>query len=229
MASTLTKLEVANNALNSIGERSLTSIGGILGNMVESSIREAIYAVAVSNEWSELHSIVNASSWSAEKATMPARTYRVREVYYYTSPDGAAEATYDYNKYIVPFITVQEFQQQVLWQFDDNEAATVNWTKLTDQIIQVNPYPTNATARSKIYFSVYRYPALPSSDTDTFSCGDLMTNLIQYKCAELLAIKHIGDLDQASALKQLYMDSWKQLMISDGGVPSLTMYKGGRR
>lgn len=227
--SSLTKLEVANNALNSIGERSLPAIGGILGNMVSSSLQEAIYFVCNQNEWKELHSIVNAASWSASQATMPERTYRVREFLWYTSPDGLPEVAYDYNKLIIPYTTIQEFQYQTLYPFEENAARPLVWSKLTDAVIVCNPYPNDATARAKAFFSLYRYPLFPVSDTDTFSCTDLLLNVIQYKMAELLAIKHIGDLETAAAMRSLYNEFYKQLMISQNGLPSFSMYKGRRR
>lgn len=228
MASTLTKLQIVNNAMNSIGERSLSAVSGILGNMAESSLREAIFFVCNQNEWRELYSVVNADSWSAQRATMPLRTYRVREVFWYTSPDGAAEAAYDYPKSLIPFTTIQEFEQETLYPFDDNAARPLNWARETEDIVVVNPYPTNTLARSKVFFGVYRYPVLPTADTDTFSTSDLLTNLIQYKTAELLAVKHLGDMELAAAMNKIYLEFFNQHQLSDGGVPSLNMFRGRR-
>lgn len=229
MTSNLTKIQVVNNALNSIGERSISSIGGILGNVVASSLQEAIYMVCTSVEWSELRSIVNAESWAADSATMPSRTYRVREVYWYSSPTGSPEVAYDYNKEIIRFVSIQEYQTHLLTPYTGFSNKPLSWSKLTDTTIKVNPYPNDATERSKVFFEIYRYPEVPTGDTDVFNVTDLLLNLIQYKMSELLAIKHLNDTEQAAVYGSLYNKLKQTLIVSQNGTPSYNMYQGRRR
>jgi hypothetical protein len=149
-------------------------------------------------------------------------------MYWYTSPDGQPETAYDYPMCTIPHTTIQEFQQEALYPFEDNAAQPLVWARETNDIIVCNPYPNNTLARSKAFFEIYRYPVFPTSDTSNFSTGDILTNLFQYKLAEFLAIKHLGDMEQAAVLNKLYMDFFKQQQISDTGSPSFTMYRGGR-
>lgn len=228
--STVTRLELGNNILNSVGERSQTSVGGVLGTTLASCIKESILYVCNANTWSELRSIINASSWSADAATLPDNTYRVRNVYWYTAPLGTPESSYDYYNIIVPYCDLEQYKTFTLVPFTSNTNSPRRWCIESKNKILVNPYPNNTLAKSKVKFEVYRYVSYPSSDSDYFACSDLLLNLIQYKASELFSIKHLNDPALAELYAKLYSDLYKQNMISDSGTPTqgYNMYRSRR-
>ncbi len=229
--STLTKLDIANNVLNACGERAQTSTAGVLGNVLTSCLREAIWSVCGSADWNELRSVINASSWSADAATLPDTTYRIRNVFWYTSPDGQPETNYDYYHILVPYVDLEQYKTFTLVPFESNANSPCRWTIETKNKVLVNPYPTNTVGQNKVFFEVFRYPELPSTDTSNFNVSDLLTNLIQYKASVLFAIKHLNDNNLAQIYMLEYDNLAKQNRISDSGqsTQGYNMYRSRRQ
>jgi hypothetical protein len=229
--STLSRLDVGNNILNAAGERSVNSLGGILGNLVLSSIREAALTVSNAATWSELRSIINASSWSSDVATLPTTVYRVKNVFWYTSPNGLPATAYDYQDIVIPFVDNEQYRGILKVPFDDNANTPQCWTIESKNVIRVTPYPNNSLARSKVKFEVYQLVSVPSNDTSYFTVSDLLVNLVQYKATELFVIKHTNDLNLAQVYASLYDSFKKQNLISDSGLPvtGYSMYRSKRR
>jgi hypothetical protein len=229
--STLSRLDVGNNILNSVGERSVTSLGGVLGSTVLASIREAALFVANSGHFSELRSIINAQSWSADVATLPDSVAKLKNVYWYTSPDGLPSSSYDYNDIPIQFVDNEQYRQINKVPFIDNANAPVAYTIESKNRVRVTPYPNNTLSRSKVKFEVYSLITVPSSDTGYFSISDLLVNLVQYKATELFCIKHTNDLNLAQAFNSTYEMFRKHTMQSDSGLPvtGYSMYRSKRR
>jgi hypothetical protein len=229
--STLSRLDVGNNILNAVGERSVTSLGGILGNTILSSIKEAALFVSNSGHFSELRSIINATSWSADVATLPDTVVKLKNVYWYTAPLGVPEANYDYSDIPVQFVDNEHYRRINKVPFIDNANAPVVYTIESKNQVRVTPYPSNTLSRSKVKFEVYSMIVVPSSDIGYFAVGDLLVNLIQYKATELFCIKHTNDLNLAQAFNTTYEMFKKHTMLSDSGLPvtGYSMYRSQRR
>lgn len=228
--STLSKLEVGNNILNACGERSQQSLSGVLGNTITSSLTESALFISNSHEWTELRSVINATSWSSDSATLPDDVYRVRNVYWYTSPTGLPATDYDYYDEVIPNIDLEEYRSQSKTPFDSNENSPNVWAVYTKNVVLVNPYPNNSLARGKVKFEVFREISIPASDTGYFTVSDMMVNLIQYKATELFCVKYTNDLNLAQYFNKVYNDLMKQNVISDSPRKnaSLNMYKRNR-
>ena len=229
--SSLSRLDVGNNILNSVGERSVTNLGGILGNTILSSIKEAALFVSNSGHFSELRSIINASSWSADVAFLPDTVLKLKNVYWYTAPLGIPTASYDYNDIPIEFVDNERYRQINKVPFINNENAPICYTIESKNQVRVTPYPNNTLSRSKVKFEVYSMIVVPSSDTGYFAVGDLLVNLVQYKATELFCIKHTNDLNLAQAFNTTYEMFKKHLMLSDSGIPvtGYSMYRSHRR
>jgi hypothetical protein len=229
--STLSRLDVGNNILNSVGERSVTNLGGIIGNTVVSCMREAALFVSNLAPWVELRSIINATSWSTDRATLPSSVYKIKNVYFYTAPTGVPTATYDYYDIPITFVDNERYRGLSTVPFIDNANSPAYWTIESKNVIRVTPYPTNTLSKSKVKFEVYSLVTIPSSDTGYFSVGDTLVNLIQYKASELFCIKHTGDMNLAQALSSIFEQFKRQNLLNDSGLPvtGYSMYRSGKR
>jgi len=229
--SSLSRLDVGNNILNSVGERSVTSLGGIIGNTVLSSIKEATLFVCNLAPWSELRSIINASNWSSDVATLPDTVYKVKNVYFYTSPTGLPATTYDYYDIPITFVDNERYRGLSKVPFIDNANSPQYWTIESKNRVRVTPYPSNTLSKGKVKFEVYSQFSVPSSDTGYFSVSDLMVNLVQYKATELFCLKHTNDITLAQAFAATFEAFKRQNLLSDSGLPvtGYSMYRSRKR
>ena len=202
--SNLNKRYLCNNILRCVGERSQTSTGGMLGTTVMDCVQEAIYYVCTGFNWSELRTLINASSWSLDAATLPSTVYRVSSVLWYTSPDGTSESSYDYPYRKVRYVDFEEYKQRTLLNFTSNANIPQVWTIESKNKILVNPYPTNTLGKSKVYFEVYSLVSIPVADTSNFNCSDTFLNLVQYKATELFSLKHLNDVNTSGVFSAYY-------------------------
>jgi hypothetical protein len=198
--------------------------------MVADCIKEALIEVSTSAAWNSLRETVTAASWSGDRATLTETVYRVQGVNWYSSPTGSPASTYDYPRYPIEFITMDEYLKFPLVPYTGATNRPQYWTLQNHYITRVNPYPNDATERGKITFDVFKVVAYPASDSTTFTCSDQFLNLVQYKASALLALKFLSDANMAQIFDGTYDNNKRKLLVSDtypsGGY---TIFRGGRR
>ena len=229
--STKTRLELINSVLTSVGERPLTASSGTLGTLATDSVKEALIDVCTGNGWNELRDSI-VGTWSGDTATLDPLVYRVQGVTWYSSPTGSALASYDYPRYALRFITLDEYLRYPLIPYTNSEPNQPKFYTIEGvNTIRVNPYPNDATERNKITFDVYKLVSYPVSDSSNFSCSDQLLNLVQYKASALLALKFLGDAALAENFEGLYEKFRRKIIIADSGYPTggYNIFRGKRR
>jgi len=224
-----TRLDLVNEVLLSVGERETrSSASNPVAKLATRAIQDAIYSVCNGNTWSEFRRLTNASSWATDEASLPQNITRIRNVYWYLSPDGNPNTSYDYRRIQLSYVDLEEYEQQVLIPFTDNGNTPRYWAIQSRNVVKVNPYPNNLLARSKCFFEYYELLDLPVSDSSVFNCSDLFLNLIKYKACELLSSQHLGDFDQSQVFLVTYENLAKQHRKTDNG-QSVKGYRMFRR
>lgn len=228
MARTL--LQSVNFTLLTCGERPLISSTGNLGDLVKQCLRDASSEISTGNKLEGLRSRINASSWSVDEATLPDSVNHVEGLYFYTSPDGSPESSYDYPTINVRYVTPEEYERRTLWSYSNTQQAIpFIWTKSGYNKVKVNPYPTDATERAKVIFDVYSIPQIPGTDSTNWSCADVITDLIQLRAASMMANRHLQDQGLYQTLLADYQMLMKKQRRSQGQLPGgYSMYRNGR-
>lgn len=225
-----TKIQVVNHVLNSVGERALGSSANQIGTIVVDCIQQAIYDIATSGTWQEFRYVIT-GTWSADQATLDDTVYRINSVNWYSSPNGLPATSYDYARYAVEFVSLEEYLTYPLYPYTNSALAYPKyWTIIDHNIVRVNPYPNDATEKAKITFDVYKPVSMPISDSAGFGCSDFMLNLIQAKATSLFAMKYTGDPVATKMWDDEYEKLRRKMLVYSTGLPSggYSMYKGRR-
>ncbi len=231
---TTTKLDLVNRVLDSVGERRVTATSGDnRATIVEDCIQLALDEISTSASWTQLKNVQTPDSWSSDVATIDStnEVYSVKGVYWYSSPDGAAETNYDYSKYVVPFLTNEEFLRHQQWNYDSDAVLVPQmWTYVTDQTIKLSPYPTDATEQGKIFVEYYYIPSIPSTDNDSYTPSDRWMRMVELRASSLFALKFVGDYNLHQVFNVEYTQLKRNLSKRDVGLPSggYSMYAGRR-
>lgn len=226
-----TLITSVNNVLNLIGERSITSTtNGLLGALVKLCLTQAISEVCQSSKWESLRERVNAASWSNNVATLSDRVYQILGVYWYTSPTGTSEASFDYPTISLDYVTPQEYDSFYLYPFSNTENCPSIWTKEDYNKVKVNPYPTSTQEKAKVFFDVFIYPSLPSSDSSTWTTPDFITDLIDMKAAANLSMSHVQDSQLFQSLMLRFSELHRTVRRNNSqiGDTGYTMYRNQR-
>jgi len=231
MTSTKTRLEVANTILLSVGERPISSSGGVQGQLVSDCIKQALTDVCTSAAWGELRDSI-LGTWAGDTATLDTDVYKIGGVFYYSSPTGAPGITYDYNRYAVEFCTLDKYLRFPLTPYTNTSQNRPRFYTLKDtRTVRVNPYPNDATERDKIHFDVYKMVTYPSTDSNYFSCSDQFLTVIEYKAASLFALKFLNDINTSREFAGLSEVQRRRNLVNDNSLPSggYYLHRGSRR
>jgi hypothetical protein len=228
--STRTKLQVVNSVLNSVGERALGTSGTQIGSIVVDCIREALFDLSTSASWNELRSFVG-GTWSTDQCTLASNVVKIAGVYWYSSPTGLPESSYDYSRYPVQFVTLEEYLYFPLYPYTNSARNYPKyWTQVESNVVRVNPYPNDGTEQAKLTFDVYSFPPVPTNDSDTFTCSDFFVNLVQMKSTSLFSLKYLGDVQMHKLWDDEYEKLRRKQLVYQTGLPSggYTMFRGRR-
>ena len=221
VTSTRNKLSVVNSVLNSVGERGLGASGTQIGSIVVDCIREAILDVSTGASWNEMRELVS-GTWSTDNLTVADNVYKISGVLYERDTTNPAW-------FPVKFVTLETYLMYPLTGYASGNYPQV-WTQTEANIIRMNPYPTSAGEKAKINVEVYKYPPVPTNDTDYFACSDQFLNLIQYKASSLFALKYLSDPTGYRAFDMEFEKLRRKQLVYATGLPSggYTMYRGRR-
>jgi hypothetical protein len=226
-----TLLTSVNNVLNLVGERSITSTAaGILGSLTKQCLTQAISEVCQAAKWECLRERASSSTWTTCTATLSASVYQILGVYWYSSPTGTAEATFDYPTVSLDYVTPQEFDSFYLYPYSNTSNRPSVWTKDDYCKVKVNPYPTSSGERAKVIFDVFVFPPLPASDSTDWSTPDFFTDLLELKAAANLSMSHIQDSNMFQSLMMRYTSLFKDISRNNNqvGDTGYTMYRNQR-
>lgn len=227
---TRTLLESLNASLLIAGERPLPTSAGTLGDLVKQALKDSVSEISTGNKLEGLRSRINASSWLVDEATLPTDLSYIEGVYFYSSPTGLPGVNFDYPTYNVRYLSPEEYERHILFSFSTTSLATPRfWTKLNYNVCKVNPYPTDAAQRAKVFFDVYRIPQLPATDGAIWSCPDVITDLIQMRTAAMIALRHLQNQDLYQTLYTDYSMLLRHQRNSQSQTPhGYTMYRRDR-
>lgn len=220
-----TKLELINRVLVNAHERVLTLSTQPLGNIVSSSIDEALIEVSTSTQWTDLRRTTVASSWTDNVANISAsEIFKISEV---RTVNGT---TYPMS-YPSRFVPKEEFELQSEYSYAGTSGQVQYWTYETSQTVKCNPYPSDATAKANVKFVYHIIPSQPSTDSDVYTLSERFLKLIEMKASSMFCFRYLSDLKSYQVYQSEYDRLRLRLLVSDTGIPpqGYNMYRGNRR
>ena len=220
MPSTSTLLDVANAVLLNMNERTVAALSGQLGLQLKNTIESALNELADASNWNFLGTVVNSTSWSGGRATMPSNTSRVRGVSWSNTTSGSTPIT---------FVERQAFDQIPLRTYASSGRPN-RWTFADDNVVLLNPYPTTPIEQSYVWFYIQEVLNLPTSDNSFFDIPQQYIQLLISCATSMYALRHNDDIGNAAAFRAEYEMKLKafQLRHMTSPAQALNMYPGRR-
>ena len=209
----VTRLELINKALLSIGEREVpstntSSVSKLAANIVEEALVEFQHEAM----WNFRKTRVAATDTSKVTASMNGTDYTICDLYDLTTVlYGSAPIELSY------------YQPDRAFSIADN----LGYTVLEDNTIRVFDGHTPAD----ITFVYIRTITLPAADADEVDLPPEFESLILKKVRALLSVQHLDDLGTYNVYMADYERSKQLLMVNDYKAPgrSQTLYRNSRR
>lgn len=195
--SSTTMLEVANQVLLSIGERTISAFGTPVGLKVRFAIQSAIRDLQNFHDFSWTKSRILATSWSGNRATLD-RTVRVFNV----RASGSSSGTFS------PLINVPWDDFDGMFSSSSAEGIPEYWAWDGESTVVVYPTPTE-DVQDLVYFYVSQVMTQPILPSDVLPIPERHLNLVLDRATYYMALTHLDD----KTLAKLYEDAWRKEVI----------------
>lgn len=219
--STSTLLDVVNQVLIECQERSVSAISSNVAQIAKTQVQRAFEEIQEWHEWEWLRELQTPETWDIDKASFT-NIRKIDNVFYKTSV----------NTHIpIPFIDLRGYLNSQLTSFSSSSTSNLQprfWTKVDEDTIRINPYPTDTTNRVKVLVDFLRYQTPPVTDAQTFNCPERFIHLLVKLATSKTAFK-LGhnDLAQSSGLE--FRDLLRIYQNKEDGYPQVyNMYSGSR-
>ena len=211
---TKTALQLCNEALLQIGERSVSNFGTAVAQKAKAALDEAITEICYLDDWSWMRHKVVALAWSGTTATLSNRTVRVFSVAY----DSMINGSY----YELKYLERTAFDAQ-----PTTPGRPRYWTMLDNDDIGIKPYPDNTDDQTSIKFYVSQTIPLPRNPGDTLEMPDRYLPLLMKRVMYHLATRHLDDAGYANRLSEEYQLLFRRLRNLERrrGVGTMSMYR----
>lgn len=204
--STSTLLQVVNQVLLNVGERSVTNFLTPTAQKARDYVIESLKELEQRDDWEFLRDTVNATSWvSPGIATLPAHQ-RIHAVQYLV-PNSTASAV---NRVYVAFLDTPSFARlnpTPITATDISYYPNV-YTILDDARVQIHPYPNDTTTQNRVTFHITRTFTLPTLISDFLPIPERLTPLVVRLASSLMATRHLGDANMG----QMYRGEYEALL-----------------
>lgn len=195
--STSSKLDVINQVLLNVGERSLPATTGFpTAIKAEGCLKAAINEIGMSCDWQFLKQLVSATAWVDHRATVPAHT-KILNVYCALGSGGS-------RRNIIPQTSIDQFLTNDVSPLQGLNTTPMYWAVENESIALFHPYPNTTQDRARIQFLILVPINLPQFDSSTFNVPEEFLQLIVYKTTTLFATAHTGEIDIARTYEGLY-------------------------
>lgn len=215
-----TVLQVINQTLLNIGERSVTGITTPTGQLAFNALSEALRDLETVHRWDWLYDYLPAVSWVAETATLD-NIRTLQTVQLGSSSDGFRELHY---------VTPSEFDARPLTPYTGKTDAALYYTITGNNEVRINPYPSDSESRSRVRFYATRALYLPNDITSVLTIPDRFIPLLVKRASYLMALRHLDDESAARAFNMEFQELAQRYRDGERKIPTkgLNMYRRRR-
>lgn len=197
--STSTLLNVVNEVLLNVGERTVNTFDTPTARKAKQYIIEALKELQLRDDWEFLRDVVPALSWAVPGiATLP--TYQRLHSVQYTLPLSSGAAM---NKVFVSYLDRPSFARLNPTPITllDTSYFPLSYTILDDARVQLHPYPSDITTQAFVSFHITKAFVLPTLVGDFLPIPERLTPLIVRLASSLMASRHLDDGDSAQMFR----------------------------
>lgn len=194
-----TLLDICNDMLLDVGADTVsTVVDNRQGQLAARCFRDAVRDVCSHHQWHWMKSIITASSWSNELATLPTSVVQVTMVQVANFP---VEYIDDHALY---------GNHRALTSYGYATGRPLWYTRAGENTYAFEPYPTTDATKAAVKFHVRSVPSVTLADSFEPAVPVFVEQLMRYYASSLLSQKLLGEDGPAQTYMQLYTQNLTQ-------------------
>lgn len=189
VTSSTTLLDEINDVLLDIGEAEVrSSTENFVARKASKALQEGVRVlVTTNNQWDFLRSVLTATTWANEKATLD---------------DSVIETHYILcNNKKVSYLQPDKFFLRNSQSYENANMYPRFYTRVGAYDYYFYPYPATLARQLEVKFYVTQYPTVPNNDNGNFGIPDHFMPLIRNWAKHSLALNHVNNPEMARNFK----------------------------